>query len=261
MSEHSGVEPLSLEDQFRRQGIPLVLCPTLCPTLWWMRISCSSGCPKCHGSHPGCKRSPAREVREAIMSKIARHKKEHSDFMMNGSILFFISQMGYLRFHSYGRAMYQRICMSPTQITLMGFKSLHSRMIEHTKNICKMPFSVENEVERLYRIASLGHQNSSTLTKAQYDFICGWDDGTFNPVLPKFAWKRILMISISLSFVIGRFVPDNSHFRLSIFHRVLNETAVRRGKGPILKKPDSSHLKDIGLLKEDITGKVLISFY
>lgn len=247
-------EQLSLEEQFTRQGIPLVLCPTLFPK----PISCSRGCPRCHGNHPGCRKSPAIDVRRIIMVKIAIHKEGHSDFLMNGSILFFISQMGYLRFHSYGRAMYQRMCMTPTQITLMEFKSLHSRMIEHTKNICDMPSSVKDELEKLSRISNLG---DLSLTKAQYDFICGWDDGTFNPVLPKFAWKRILMISISLSFVIGRFAPDNFNFRLSIFHRVLNETAVRRGKGPILKKPDSSHLKDVGLLRQNITGKVLISFY
>ena len=245
---------LSLEDQYRIQGIPLVLCPTL----FLKPISCSRGCPRCHGNHPGCRRSPAIDVRQVIIAKIARHKEGHIDFMMNGSILFFISQMGYLRFKSYGRAMYQRMCMTPTQITLMEYKSLHSRMIEHTKNICDMPSSVKEELEKLSRISNLG---DLSLTNAQYDFICGWDDKTFNPVLPKFAWQRILMISISLSFVIGRFVPDNSHFRLSIFHRVLNETAVRRGKGPILKKPDSSHLKDVGLLKKNITGKVLISFY
>ena len=235
---------LSLEDQFRREGIPIVLCPTS----WWMDISCSSGCVKCRRSHTKCKKSPAIAVRQGIMSQIAQQKKGYSDFMMNGSILFFISQMGYLRFHSYGRVLYQRMCMNPTQITLMGFKSLRSRMIEHTINICKMPSSLEYDVQTLYRIASLGYPSSSTLTKAQYDFICGWDDGTFKPVLPKFAWKRMIMISISLSFLIGRFFPDNFHFRLSIFHRVLNETAVRRGKEPILMKSDSSHLKDISLL-------------
>ena len=219
MSEPRRVIVESIEAQFRRMGIPQELNPN-----WGGKIHCGFDCPKCRGSRPGCKCNPLERIRREIMDIIQNHNlKYYRYFKRNFCTLFFIFRVGYNHFRFYGSKISM---MNETQAALMNFASKQRSMLIRSKEICEVNWQLPILVPRLFP--------GLNLSREQFKLMCDWMEDDF-PVVPRCIWKKMLMTSIALGFLVKRLVGPIVFLRVKMFHSIFKQTLVRKRNSPSIR--------------------------
>ena len=220
-----------VEAEYRRMGIPFQLNPN-----WGGVIHCGFDCPKCRGTRPGCKCNPLERIRREIMEIIQNHNLKYNRyFKRNICTLFFIFRVGYNHFRFYGSKM---STMNETQAALMNFASKQRSMLIRSKEICEVNWQLPILVPRLFP--------GLNLSREQFKLMCDWMEDDF-PVLPRCIWKKMLMTSIALGFLVKRLVGPNVFLRVKMFHSIFKQTLVRKRNSPVYRWFDSP-LRDEDLL-------------
>jgi hypothetical protein len=212
MSEPRKVFEGSIEDQFRRMGIPQELNPN-----WGEKLHCGPRCSKCAKTFHGCKLSLREQARTEIKEIIREGSSKYTpQFKWNKSILYFFFRVGNNHFRHYGSKLQS---MTKTQRDLMRFNWQMMWMEYHIKEVVDVHFKLPGLVRVIFP--------GLDLSRDQYKFMCKWMEDDF-PVVPRCIWKKMLMTSIALGFLVKRLVGPSRFLRVKMFHSIFKQTLVSR---------------------------------
>lgn len=233
--------------EFEALQIPLVL-NYLSPN----KIRCNSGCPRCHGSEPGCKTSDFQRNLNFILRMLRDDSSKYGGrFVHNRSILhaFQRSRFSVFRYLA-SQSFYSKIFETERLKWISELEKIHYLY----KKICCVSGELQHHVNRLFVVNPSGKtpkERGLILTYEQWNVVMPWLSDDF-PIVPMTVMQKSLMLSMGVGFLIQKFVPSEMdidkrvpmHFQLMIFKRIFSERLVRKQDSGPLRPWDHLTMKD-----------------
>lgn len=200
------------------------------------KVRCNSGCPKCHGSSPGCKTSVFQRELDPILRMIYDDSRKYGGrFVENRGIVH-----GFLRYRfSVSRSLASQSFYSDFFDTeRLRLISELEKIYYLTQKICYVSSRLQHDVNRLFLVNPFGktpRERGLILTAEQWMVVLPWLREIF-PIMPMIAMKKLRMASMGFGFLIKKFVPIGistdiripKHLQVIIFKRIFSERLLRK---------------------------------
>ena len=229
--------------------------------LSYQKTPCNSGCPRCHGSKPGCKTSDFQRNLDFILRMLRDDSSKYGGrFVHNRSILhaFQRSRFSVFRYLA-SQSFYSEIFETERLKWISELEKIHYLY----KKICCVSGELQHHVNRLFVVNPSGKtpkERGLILTWEKWNAVIPWLSNDF-PFVPMPVMQKSLMLSMGVGFLIQKFariemsssIRVPMHFQLMIFKRIFSERLVRKqDSGPLCPW---DHLTMKGFLTQFDTAK------
>ena len=223
--------------KFEALGIPLAL-----NYLYSEKTPCNSGCPRCHGSKPGCKTSDFQIDLDFILRMLRDDSRQYGGrFVHNRSILHAFKRS---RFSVFRYLASQSFYSEIFEIERRKWISELEKINYLYQKICCVSGEFQHHVNRLFVVnpsRKTPKERGLILTYAQWEVVMPWLRKDF-PFVLMTVMQKSLMLSMGVGFLIQKFAPikmdidirAHMRFQLVIFNRIFSERLVRKqDSGPL----------------------------
>ena len=200
------------------------------------KVRCNSGCPKCHGSSPGCKTSVFQRELDPLLRIIRDDDRKYGGrFAWNRGIVH-----GFLRCRfSVSRSLASQSFYSEfLETERLGWMSELEKIYNLTQKICYVSPELKYRVNRLFLVNPSGKtpkERGLILTRDQWKVVIPWLQDEL-PTVSMVIIMKLLMLSMGFGFLIKKFVPIEmstdiripKHLQVIIFKRIFSERLLRK---------------------------------
>ena len=225
------------------------------------KTPCNSGCPRCHGSKPGCKTTDFQRDLDMILRILRENSRQYGGrFAWNRGILhgFQICRFAVSRSLA-SQSFYSEIFETERLRWMSELEKIHNLY----RNICCVSGELQYRVNRLFLVNPFGNtpkERGLILTREQWKVVMPWLRDEL-PTVSMVIIKKLRMLSMGLGSLIKKFVPSEMdidkrfpmHLQLMIFKRIFSERLVRKQDSGPLRPWD--HLTMKGFLTQFDTAE------
>jgi hypothetical protein len=225
------------DEKFIALGIPPAL-----NYLSSVKVRCTSGCPRCHGSEPGCKTSVFQRELDLILHILRDDDRKYGDsFVLNREIVHAFLRCKF----SVSRSLASQSFYSEFfETERLGWMSELEKIHNLYLPICCVSSELQCRVNRLFIVNPSGitpKERGLILTREQWMVVLPWLREIF-PIMHMIAMKKLLMLSMGLGLLIKKFVPIEmstdiripKHLQVILFKRIFSERLLRKqGSDPL----------------------------